>query len=70
MSRLRLPAVYQVEYSRNLLFKVGGQLDRVVNTLVDRTRSRLDVPLLRMLLVPNSARAGVAAPTCHLGWRS
>jgi hypothetical protein len=32
MSRLRLPAVYQVEYSRNLLFKVGGQLDRVVNT--------------------------------------
>ncbi len=34
----------QAEYSRNLLFKVGGQMDRVFNTLVDRTRSRLDVP--------------------------
>jgi hypothetical protein len=42
-------SVYQVEYSRNLLFKVGGQMDRVFNTLVDRTRSRLDVPTLRTL---------------------
>jgi hypothetical protein len=42
-------SVYQAEYSRNLLFKVGGQMDRVFNTLVDRTRSRLDVPTLRTL---------------------
>jgi len=28
---------YQVEYSRNLLFRVGGQLDRVFNAMVDRT---------------------------------
>jgi hypothetical protein len=41
--------VYQVEYSRNLLFGSGAQMDRVVNTLVDRTRSRLDVPMLRTL---------------------
>ena len=42
-------SVYQVEYSRNLLFGSGAQMDRVVNTLVDRTRSRLDVPTLRTL---------------------
>jgi hypothetical protein len=42
-------SVYQVEYSRNLLFRSGGQMDRVFNPLVDRTRSRLDVPMLRTL---------------------
>jgi DNA-binding transcriptional ArsR family regulator len=42
-------SVYQVEYSRNLIFRVGGQMDRVFNTVVDRTRSRLDVPTLRTM---------------------
>jgi len=42
-------SVYQAEYSRNLLFKVGGQMDRVFNAMVDRTRSRLDVPAVRTL---------------------
>jgi hypothetical protein len=42
-------SVYQVEYSRNLLFGSGAQMDRVFNTMVDRTRSRLDVPMLRTL---------------------
>jgi hypothetical protein len=37
-------------YSRNLLFRVGGQMDRVFNTIVDRTRARLDVPTLRTML--------------------
>jgi hypothetical protein len=42
-------SIYQVEYSRNLLFEVGGDMDRVFNAVVDRTRSRLDVPKLRTL---------------------
>jgi hypothetical protein len=42
-------SVYQVEYSRNLLFRSGAQMDRVFDTVVDRTRSRLDVPVLRTL---------------------
>jgi hypothetical protein len=42
-------SVFQVEYSRNLLFRVGGQMDRVFNTVVDRTRARLDVPTLRTM---------------------
>ncbi len=42
-------SVYQVEYSRNLLFEVGGQMERVFDAVVDRARSRLDVPTLRKL---------------------
>jgi len=42
-------SVYQVEYSRNLLFAAGAQMDRVFNAVVDRTRSRLDVPRVRTL---------------------
>jgi hypothetical protein len=42
-------SIYQVEYSRNLVFHSGAVMDRVFNTLVDRTRSRLDVPKVRTL---------------------
>jgi len=42
-------SVYHAEYSRNLLFQVGAQMDAVFDRVVDRTRSRLDVPTLRTL---------------------
>jgi hypothetical protein len=42
-------SIYQVEYGRNLLFRSGAQMDRVFDTVVDRTRTRLDVPVLRTL---------------------
>jgi hypothetical protein len=42
-------SVYQAEYSRNLLFRSGAQMDAVFGRLVDRTRGRLDVPRLRTL---------------------
>jgi hypothetical protein len=42
-------SVYQAEYSRNLLFRSGAQMDVVFGRLVDRTRGRLDVPRLRIL---------------------
>ena len=41
-------SVYQVEVS-NLLFGIGGQMERVFDTMVDRSRSRLDVATLRTL---------------------
>ena len=40
-------SVFQLEYSRNLLFAYGRQMDRVLTTVLDWTRSRLDVPTLR-----------------------
>jgi hypothetical protein len=42
-------SVYQVEYSRNLIFASGPQMERVFDLAVDRTRSRLDVPALRTI---------------------
>jgi hypothetical protein len=42
-------SIYQVEYSRNLIFASGAQLDRTFESIVDRTRSRLDVPKVRTM---------------------
>jgi len=36
-------SVYQVEYSRNLLFGNGKQMERIVDGIIDRNRSRLDI---------------------------
>jgi hypothetical protein len=38
---------YQAEYSRNLIFKASAQMERVFDRIVDRTRTRLDVPTLQ-----------------------
>jgi hypothetical protein len=40
---------YQLEYSRNLLFKSGRRLDEVYQGLIDRTRNLLDVPRLKTI---------------------
>ena len=42
-------SIYQVEFSRNLLFGCGAQMDTVFEAIIDRTRSRLTVPALRTL---------------------
>lgn len=40
---------YQLEYSRNLLFKSGRRLDEVYQGLIDRPRRLLDVPRLKTI---------------------
>ena len=42
-------SIYQVEYSRNLIFESGRVMERAFDSIVDRTRARLDVPKLRTL---------------------
>jgi hypothetical protein len=42
-------SIYQIEYSRNLAFSSGALMDRLFNTVIDRTRSRLDIPTVRTL---------------------
>jgi hypothetical protein len=42
-------AVYQLEYSRNLIFADGHRMQQIFDTVVDRTRSRLDVPKIRTI---------------------
>ncbi|HXZ72521.1 MAG TPA: hypothetical protein VEH31_16840, partial [Streptosporangiaceae bacterium] len=55
-------SVYQAEYSRNLLFRSGGQMEDLFDRILDRTRSRLDIPALRTLFGlktrPHRGRAG------------
>ena len=47
-------SVYQAEYSRNLLFKSGPQMEDLFDRILDRTRSRLDIPAIRTLFGLNT----------------
>jgi hypothetical protein len=55
-------SVYQLEYSRNLIFGNGARMQTLFDAVVDRTRSRLDVTKLRTLFGayarPHRDRAG------------
>ena len=52
---------YQIEYSRNLIFEVGGHMEQVFQALIDRSRVLLDLKTVRTILGgkhrPNIARA-------------
>ena len=41
---------YQIEYSRNLVFHVGGHMDQVFQTLIDRSRAPLDLQTIKTIL--------------------
>lgn len=55
-------SIHQMEYSRNLLFGNGARMERVFDAVVDRTRSRLDVPKLRHLFGAKARRQSTASP--------
>jgi hypothetical protein len=42
-------SVYQAEYSRNLLFRSGAQMEDLFDRVLDRVRSRLDIPAIRTI---------------------
>lgn len=42
-------SVYQVEYSRNLMFIRGHTLDQVFNSIIDRTRAPLGIPTVKTI---------------------
>ena len=43
-------SVYQAEYSRNLIFQIGDQMDQVFQALIDRSRSRLGLKTIKTIL--------------------
>jgi hypothetical protein len=43
-------SIYQLEYSRNLIFEVGGQMDQVFQALIDRSRAPLDLKRIQKIL--------------------
>lgn len=42
-------SVYQMEYSRNLLFQSGRQMEQIVQALIDRTRGPLNLDRVRTI---------------------
>lgn len=63
-------SVYQVEYSRNFLFKRGRQLDDVYQQIINLTRQRIDIPYLKTLLGrktrPYITKHHSSAPQVHV----
>ena len=51
-------SVYQMEFSRNLLFTRGGPIEEVFQSVIDRTRRVLDVRTIRTLF--NSANPSIS----------
>jgi hypothetical protein len=43
-------SIYQMEYSRNFLFKSGRVLEQIFEGLIDRTRGRLDIKTIKTIL--------------------
>jgi hypothetical protein len=41
---------YQIEYSRNLVFEVGGHMDQVFQALIDRSRAPMDLKTVKTIL--------------------
>jgi hypothetical protein len=41
---------YQIEYSRNLVFEVGGHMEQVFQALIDRSRVLLDLKTIKTIL--------------------
>ncbi|MBV8134510.1 MAG: hypothetical protein JO121_02555, partial [Deltaproteobacteria bacterium] len=41
---------YQIEYSRNLVFAVGGHMDQMFQALIDRSRAPLDLKTIKTIL--------------------
>ncbi|MBV8832190.1 MAG: hypothetical protein JO108_23560 [Acidobacteriaceae bacterium] len=43
-------SVYQFEYNRDLIFQQGPEMVRILESLVDRNRVRMDIPMLKTIL--------------------
>jgi hypothetical protein len=41
---------YQIEYSRNLLFEIGGQMEQLFQALIDRSRVPLDIKTIKTIV--------------------
>jgi hypothetical protein len=42
-------SIYQLEYSRNLIFARGSQMEQLFEALIDRTRTKVDIKRLKTI---------------------
>jgi hypothetical protein len=63
-------SIYQIEYSRNLLFARGRQMDAVYQKIIDLTRGRLDIKRLKTIFGkkrrPYNHKSTASAPEVHI----
>jgi hypothetical protein len=63
-------SVYQIEYSRNLLFRRGRQMDDVYQKIIDLTRGRLNIKRLKTIFgkktSPYKHKSTAAAPEVRI----
>jgi hypothetical protein len=63
-------SIYQIEYSRNLLFQRGRQMDDVYQKIIDSTRSRLDIKRVKTIFGkknrPYNHKSTVSAPEVRI----
>ena len=58
-------SLYQAEYSHNLLFHHGRQMEQVFEALIDRTRTRLDIKRLKTIFGLKKRPARTQHNQCH-----
>ena len=56
---------YQIEYSRNLVFELGGQMDQVFQALIDRSRAPLDLKSIKTILGYRRRPIYCRGPSAH-----
>jgi len=56
-------SVYQAEYSRNLLFRSGAEMEEVFDGVIDRTRAPLDLPVIRTVFGSQSRSRNRSHPS-------
>lgn len=63
-------SIYQIEYSRNLLFQRGRQMDDVYQKIIDSTRGRLDIKRVKTIFGkknrPYKHKSTAAAPEVRI----
>lgn len=56
-------SIYQAEYSRNLLFRSGAEMEEVFDGVIDRTRAPLDLPMIRTVFGSQSRSRNRSHPS-------
>jgi len=56
-------SVYQAEYSRNLLFRSGAEMEEVFDGVIDRTRAPLELPMIRTVFGSQSRSRNRSNPS-------
>lgn len=59
-------SVYQVEFSRNLLFRRGSQMDQVFESVIDRVRAPLQIKTVRKIFGTHPRRKNRKRAQCEV----